>query len=159
MYAGTVDAAGICEALTRGAKKAGAQVFEDCPVTGISTSPTLLGGRQVTQVQTAKGNITTNNVINATGAWGKNVAAMVGLNIPLVSLKHAYVVTEKIPGVENMPNIRDHDLSCYFKLQGDALCIGGYEQNPHFTPKVLFVKKICILPYLNVLKNLVSVMY
>ena len=32
-------------------------------------------------------------------------------------MKHAYVVTEKIPGIENMPNIRDHDLSVYLKLQ------------------------------------------
>ena len=136
MWAGTVDAAGICEALTRGAKKAGAQVFEDCPVTGISTSPTLLGGRQVTQVQTAKGNITTNNVINATGAWGNIIADMVGLTLPLLSFKHSYIVTEKIPGVENMPNVRDHDLSCYFKLQGDSLCIGGFEADPEYTPKV-----------------------
>ena len=34
-----------------------------------------------------------------------------------VAMKHAYVVTDKIPGIENMPNIRDHDLSVYLKLQ------------------------------------------
>ena len=32
-------------------------------------------------------------------------------------MKHAYVVTEKIPGIEKMPNVRDHDQSIYLKLQ------------------------------------------
>ena len=54
----------------------------------------------------------------------------VGLDIPLIGYKHAYVTTDRIPGIENMPNIRDHDASVYLKLQGDALHIGGYEHNP-----------------------------
>lgn len=55
---------------------------------------------------------------------------MVGAVVPLISMKHAYVITEKIPGIENTPNVRDHDLSLYFRLQGDALAVGGYEPNP-----------------------------
>lgn len=51
-------------------------------------------------------------------------------------MKHAYVVTEKIPGIENMPNVRDHDASVYLKLQGDALQVGGYEVDPIFIEKV-----------------------
>jgi sarcosine dehydrogenase len=31
-----------------------------------------------------------------------------------------------------LPNVRDHDLSIYLKTQGDAIAIGGYEQNPEF---------------------------
>ena len=53
-----------------------------------------------------------------------------GIDIPLIGYKHAYITTDKIPGIENMPNIRDHDASVYLKLQGDALHIGGYEHNP-----------------------------
>ena len=52
-------------------------------------------------------------------------------------MKHAYVVTEKIPGIENMPNVRDHDASVYLKLQGDALQVGGYEVDPIFIEKVI----------------------
>ena len=51
-------------------------------------------------------------------------------------MKHAYITTERIEGIENMPNIRDHDASVYLKLQGDALHIGGYEDNPHFLRKM-----------------------
>ena len=54
-------------------------------------------------------------------------------------MKHAYVVTEKIPGIENMPNVRDHDASVYLKLQGDALQVGGYEVDPIFIEKVILV--------------------
>ena len=32
-------------------------------------------------------------------------------------MKHAYVVTERIPSIEKMPNVRDHDASVYLKLQ------------------------------------------
>jgi sarcosine dehydrogenase len=46
-------------------------------------------------------------------------------------MKHAYVVTEEVPGgVRTLPNVRDHDSSVYFRVQGDALCVGGYEPNP-----------------------------
>jgi sarcosine dehydrogenase len=33
---------------------------------------------------------------------------------------------------KDLPNVRDHDLSVYLKTQGDAMAIGGYEQNPEF---------------------------
>ena len=64
---------------------------------------------------------------------------MAGVKVPLVAMKHAYVVSEKIEGIQNMPNVRDHDASVYLKLQGDALCIGGYEPNPVFWEQVSFV--------------------
>ena len=56
--------------------------------------------------------------------------------MPLVAMRHAYVVTERIEGIQNMPNMRDHDASVYLKLQGDALCVGGYEPNPIFIDQV-----------------------
>ena len=54
------------------------------------------------------------------------------MKVPLTVMKHAYIVTERIPGIENMPNVRDHDASVYLRLQGDSLLIGGYEPNPIF---------------------------
>lgn len=55
----------------------------------------------------------------------------------------AYVVTEKIEGISGMPNVRDHDSSIYFKLQGDALSVGGYENDPIFIDQVgLFFFKL-----------------
>lgn len=55
---------------------------------------------------------------------------MAGLEIPLAPMKHAYIVTESMQDVKGTPNIRDHDYSVYFRIQGDAICMGGYETNP-----------------------------
>ena len=71
------------------------------------------------------------------GAWARDIGKKADIEVPLVAMKHAYVITEKIEGIQNMPNIRDHDASVYLKLQGDALCVGGYEQNPIYWDKVL----------------------
>ena len=38
-------------------------------------------------------------------------------------MKHAYVVTERIEGIENMPNVRDHDASVYLKLQVSVVVV------------------------------------
>jgi sarcosine dehydrogenase len=53
-------------------------------------------------------------VINACGAWAGEISKMAGAPIPLLALKHAYVVTEAIEGMHGgLPNVRDHDLSIY----------------------------------------------
>jgi len=66
---------------------------------------------------------------------------MAGVKVPQIAMKHAYVVSEAIEGIVNMPNVRDHDASVYLKLQGDALCIGGYEPNPIFWEQVCVLKE------------------
>ena len=56
-------------------------------------------------------------VVNCAGAWAGYIAGMVGLKIPLIAMRHAYVTTDRIDGVQNKPNVRDHDASVYIKLQ------------------------------------------
>ena len=83
------------------------------------------------------------------GVWGPYIGAMAGVTVPLVAMRHAYVVTERIEGIQNMPNMRDHDASVYLKLQGDALCVGGYEPSP------IFIDQVCckfVEPYKVFLK-------
>lgn len=104
--------------------------MEDCAVTKILTNENDFGWRHVTGVETPYGIIKTNCVLNTGGAWSGTVAKMAGLNIPLIPMKHAYVVTEPIDGVQDLPNIRDHDSNIYIKVQGSSLSIGGYEPNP-----------------------------
>lgn len=128
---GTIDPNGIVHAYARGATRLGAKVIERCSVTDIEKE-----NGEVSLVKTAHGNIKTKVVINACGVWAPKIGNMVGVPTPLCAMHHAYVVTEKIPGIQGMPNIRDHDASVYLKLQGDALSIGGYEQNPIYWEKV-----------------------
>lgn len=76
------------------------------------------------------------------GAWGGKIAKYGGLKgLPLLPMKHAYVVSESIPGVRGMPNVRDHDDAFYFRIQGESICMGGYEGNPHMLEKVFSLYK------------------
>ena len=122
-------------------------------MTGIETKVDDLGLKRVSAVQTPSGTIKTNCVVNCTGVWAPNVGALCGVTVPLVAMYHAYIVTERIEGIQNMPNVRDHDASVYLKLQGDGLSVGGYENNPIFWDEVraidLFTDTAAILKSLD----------
>ncbi|KAM7092717.1 sarcosine dehydrogenase, mitochondrial isoform 4-T8 [Molossus nigricans] len=133
---GTMDPAGTCTTLSRAAAARGAQVIENCPVTGIRVRTDDFGVRRVAAVETEHGSIQTPCVVNCAGVWADAVGRMAGVKVPLVAMHHAYVVTERIEGIQNMPNVRDHDASVYLRLQGDALSVGGYEANPIFWEEV-----------------------
>lgn len=135
---GTIDPTGVVNQYAKAARIKGAKLFEHTPLASIETeSYTTAGGvpaKRITGVVTGNGErIKTGVVVNAAGAWSNEVAAMVGVKIPLRAMKHAMVVTEKLPGMHSkLPNVRDHDLSIYFKTQGDSMALGGYEPNPEF---------------------------
>uniref|UniRef100_A0ABM5F5X8 L-amino-acid oxidase n=1 Tax=Pogona vitticeps TaxID=103695 RepID=A0ABM5F5X8_9SAUR len=133
---GTVDPAGTCTALARAATARGALVVENCPVTGIEVRTDDLGVKRVAAVVTESGTIQTPCVVNCAGVWAPSLGKMAWVRVPLVAMHHAYVVTERIEGIQNMPNVRDHDASVYLRLQGDALSVGGYESNPIFWEEV-----------------------
>ncbi|XP_072287286.1 sarcosine dehydrogenase, mitochondrial isoform X2 [Pyxicephalus adspersus] len=133
---GTMDPAGTCTTLARASTAKGAQVVENCPVTGIQVKTDDFGVRRVVAVETEYGTVQTSCVVNCAGVWARTLGHMAGVNVPLVAMHHAYVVTERIEGIQNMPNVRDHDASVYLRLQGDALSVGGYESNPIFWEEV-----------------------
>uniref|UniRef100_A0A8B9SIG6 Sarcosine dehydrogenase n=1 Tax=Anas platyrhynchos TaxID=8839 RepID=A0A8B9SIG6_ANAPL len=118
---GTMDPAGTCSTLARAAAARGATIIENCPVTGIQVRNPLRG--QLCRYGVA-------------GVWARALGQLAGVHVPLVAMHHAYVVTERIEGIQNMPNVRDHDASVYLRLQGDALSVGGYESNPIFWEEV-----------------------
>ncbi|XP_074108249.1 sarcosine dehydrogenase, mitochondrial-like [Cotesia typhae] len=127
---GTIDPSILVDALTKSAKGLGSKVIENCPVHKIITQENDYGWKSVTGVETPYGTIRTKCVLNAAGVWAGSLAKLAGVNIPLIPMKHAYVVSEPIEGVQGLPNIRDHDGSLYIKVQGSSLQIGGYEPNP-----------------------------
>lgn len=81
-----------------------------------------------------------------TGGWGNSITSMIGVNLPLQSFRHGYVVTETIPGVAGKPNVREYASSCYIKMQGDSLIVGSFEPNPDPIDKVR--GSVCI-PFKN----------
>ncbi|KAJ8734149.1 hypothetical protein PYW07_014700 [Mythimna separata] len=134
---GTIDPSMACNALVKVATKNGAKVYEDCPVLDIHYTHNQLGNKEVTAVHTDRGVIKTKCVVNCGGAWGPRVARYAGVpNLPLIPFKHAYVVMDATPEVRNCPNIRDHDVDLYIKIQGESCHVGGYERNPHMLDQV-----------------------
>lgn len=115
--------------------------MENCPVTNIVTDSST-GLRKIKGVETPQGIIKTSCVVNTAGAWARNIAQMVGLDIPITILKHAYVVTESVPNVKGTPNIRDNDGLTYYRIQGESIMLGGYERNPEIVKEVHFHTKI-----------------
>ncbi len=82
-------------------------------------------------VATAAGEIACEAVINCAGQWAREVGRMAGVNVPLVSVQHQYMVTEPIEGVaRDLPTLRDPDRLIYFKEEVGGLVMGGYEPNP-----------------------------
>lgn len=120
---GKANPADLTQALAKGARLRGARIVEHTRVTGIRTAD----GR-VTGVRTDAGDIEAEIVVNCAGQWGFQVGLMAGVNVPLHSAEHFYVVSETIDGVHpDMPILRDPDGYTYFKEEVGGLVIGGFE--------------------------------
>ena len=120
---GTANPVDVTASLARGARDRGARVFERTRVLAIGQE----SGR-VTGVVTDRGTIEAEVVVNCAGQWAKAVGALAGVNVPLHSAEHFYVVSEQIEGVHpDLPILRDPDGYTYFKEEVGGLVIGGFE--------------------------------
>ena len=81
-------------ALAKGARLRGARIIERTRVARLSTADGP-GHR----VRTDAGDVEAEIVVNCAGQWAKQIGAMAGVNVPLHSAEHFYVVTEPIDGV------------------------------------------------------------
>jgi glycine cleavage system aminomethyltransferase T/glycine/D-amino acid oxidase-like deaminating enzyme len=124
---GRANPADLTAALARGARMRGAVIAERVRVTGITIHEDN-GGRAVTGVTTDAGTVEAEIVVNCAGQWAKQVGALAGVNVPLHSAEHFYVVTERIKGVNrDLPVLRDPDGWTYFKEEVGGLVVGGFE--------------------------------
>jgi len=123
---GQANPSDITQSLARGARMAGVKIFEDTPVTRIIVEDGRIRG-----VETPQGTIECEKVVICAGQWTRTLAATVGVNVPLVSVEHQYMVTEQIAGVTStLPTLRDPDRLTYWKEEVGGLVWGGYEPNP-----------------------------
>lgn len=123
---GQANPSDITQALARGARMNGAKIIEDCPVISIERD-----ARGVTGVTTPFGSIACEKVVLCGGQWTREVAAKIGVSVPLVSVEHQYLITEPIAGVtRDLPTMRDPDNLIYFREEVGGLTMGGYEPNP-----------------------------
>lgn len=128
---GNVDPSGVTNAYAAGARALGAEILRFTPVTGTEQQP---DGSWI--VRTSKGDIRTPWVVNAAGLWGREVAAMAGLTLPLIPTEHQYFVTETITEIAEMdrrlPSVADRDGEYYLRQEGQGLLVGAYERDMKF---------------------------
>ena len=111
------------QALARGARDRGAQIFEQTLVTDIETQD-----RRVTAVVTESGRITCDVLVNCAGMWGREVGRMCGVNVPLHAAEHFYVVTEPIADLpQNLPVLREPSACNYYKEDAGKMLVGMFE--------------------------------
>ncbi len=128
---GNVDPSGVTYAYAKGARNLGAEVQRFTPV--IATTQRDDGSWDV---ETDKGSIHADVVVNAAGLWAREVAALAGFDLPLIPMEHQYFVTETIPEIEalgrRLPLIADRDGEYYMRQEGQGLLVGAYEKDGRF---------------------------
>nr|MBP6777938.1 FAD-dependent oxidoreductase [Piscinibacter sp.] len=107
----------------KGARNLGVKVVEGVEVTGV-----LQDRSRVTGVRTAEGDVACEVVVNCAGQWARQFGRLAGVNVPLYSAEHFYIVTDRIEGVHPMlPVMRDPDGFIYYKEEVGGLVMGGFE--------------------------------
>ena len=129
---GWSDPTGSTNAMAVGARQLGAEIARHTLVTAVDQLP---DGRW--KVTTDKGEVTCDHVVNAAGHYSPQLGAMSGIDVPIVSMIHQYLITESLPEMAaqdvEMPVIRDPRSSCYYRREIDSLLIGPYETRNSIT--------------------------
>ncbi len=121
---GYIDPSQLTFALAEGARRRGAEVATGTRVVGVS----MERGR-VTGVETDRGFIETEIVVNAGGMYAREIGALVGVNVPIVPMAHEYLITKPTGLPLEMPTMRDPSLLVYFRPESGGLIMGGYERH------------------------------
>jgi sarcosine dehydrogenase len=123
---GQASPSDIAMSLAKGARQNGVMIAEGVKVTAIEVDD----GR-VRAVVTDRGRVTCDKVVICAGQWSREIGRMAGVNVPLVSVQHQYLITDTIDGVtSSLPTLRDPDRLTYWKEEVGGLVMGGYEPNP-----------------------------
>jgi dimethylglycine dehydrogenase len=131
---GDIDPAQLTQALAKGARDMGQRILRFTPATGVRRE----NGEWI--VQTDKGDIRCEYVVNAAGYYAQRVGEWFkpfgGRSVPMMVMSHQYLLSEEIPElVEHtrhhgkLPLLRDVDTSYYLRQEKHGFNLGPYEAN------------------------------
>jgi dimethylglycine dehydrogenase len=128
---GYIQPADLTQALAKGARNRGAEIYRNTTVTAIEQLPS---GEWL--VKTDQGDITCEHVVSCSGNFARKTGAMVGLDIPVIPVEHQYIVTEPSPlirerqakGLPEMGVLREADSSWYLREENGGFVLGIYEK-------------------------------
>ena len=120
---GQADPVGITQALAKGARMGGAEIFENTKVERVQVD-----GDRVTGVETEAGTVMADHVVLACGMWTREFAKQIGVTVPLHACEHFYILTEAFEGVTpDLPVYRDYDHCAYYKEDAGKILLGAFE--------------------------------
>ena len=124
---GHVDPSGTCQAMAKGARQLGAEVIRHNRVTDVKQL-----ANSEWQVTTQQGMIRCEHVVNAGGYHARQIGAFSGLDLPITTMLHHYVVTDDVPEFEAMdheiPVTRDDYFCGYLRREQNSALIGLYDK-------------------------------
>ncbi len=124
---GHVDPSGTCHAMAKGARQLGVKIMRHCRVTNVVQLPSTQW-----QVSTQKGKIICEHVINAGGYHARQIGAFSGLDLPITTLQHHYVISDNIPELakiaHEIPVTRDDHFCGYMRQENQSVLIGLYDR-------------------------------
>jgi glycine cleavage system T protein len=121
---GYIDPSQLTFALAEGARRRGADIATGTRVTGLRVDRGHVIG-----VETDKGAIETEIVVNAGGMYAREIGALADVVVPIVPMAHEYLITKPSGLPLEMPTMRDPSLLVYFRPESGGLIMGGYERN------------------------------
>jgi 4-methylaminobutanoate oxidase (formaldehyde-forming) len=122
------DPAQVAIGFARGAEARGVTLLPGTAVTGVRIADGC-----VEAVETERGVIATPVVVDAAGAWTRQVAAASGIHIPLVPTMQQLIVTEPVPDASpHLPMVRIMDAAVYMRPCEGGFLWGVYEEEPTF---------------------------
>lgn len=120
------DPAQVAIGYTSAAARRGVEILANRPVTGILSTKGI-----VTGVTTSNGKLEARIVIDAAGAWTRQIAALAGIAIPLIPTRQQLVITYELAGAAaTMPMVRIMDAAIYARPCQGGLLWGVYEEEP-----------------------------
>jgi glycine/D-amino acid oxidase-like deaminating enzyme len=118
----------VAVGFARGAAARGAELVPNARVTRV-----VIDNGQVRGVETSNGTIATPVVVDAAGAWSRQVAEASGIRVPLVPTAQQLFVTEPLPEARaNLPMVRIMDAAVYMRPCDGGFLWGVYEEKPTF---------------------------
>lgn len=123
---GHVDPSSACNSMAVGARKMGATIQRHTRVTGITRLPS-----GEFRVETEKGAVTCEHVVNAAGCYAREVGKWLGVDTPITNMEHQYLVTEPLAEFRDarveLPVMRDPATAGYYRQEQKAGLVGIYE--------------------------------
>jgi glycine/D-amino acid oxidase-like deaminating enzyme len=120
------EPANLIQACLAACRRHGAVVTENEPVVGIPVTAGRVAG-----VETEHRSIAAPVVVDAAGAWVRQVAELAGARISVATVRHQLMITAPTDDVDPAdPIVRVVDAAVYLRPARGGLMIGGFEPDP-----------------------------